>query len=216
MDINGISSYAANVTNGGKTDTSKKGSSKVAEETTKTEETGKDTAVVYESSTQETTKTEKKYTQNTELINKLKADQEQRASQLKSLVETLIGKQGLTFANANVFTSDFWKQFNENGGTVDEATKKQAQEDISEDGYWGVKQTSERILDFAKALCGGDPDKIDEMEAAFEKGYKEATKAWGDELPSLCADTYKAVKEGFDKWRAEANGETVEETTKTE
>lgn len=204
MNVNGVSTYAGNVANAVSDATKKTSDGKAVQEST----TAKDTAVVYESSAK-TTETEttstKKYTQNTELVNQLKADQEARANQLKSLVASIIGKQGMTFANADVFTSDFWKQFNENGGTIDAATKKQAQEDISEDGYWGVKQTSARILDFAKALSGGDPDKIDEMEAAFEKGYKEATKSWGDDLPSLCADTYKAVMEGFEQWRAEAN-----------
>ena len=80
---------------------------------------------------------------------------------------------------------------------------KQAQEDIADGGYWSVKETSSRILDFAKALTGGDPDKIDEMEKAFEKGYKQATKEWGDELPSSSGETYKAVKEGFSQWRKE-------------
>ena len=45
--------------------------------------------------------------------------------------------------------------------TIDEAAKKKAQEEISEDGYWGVKQTSDRILDFAKALSGNDSSKAD-------------------------------------------------------
>ena len=207
MNVNGVSTYAGNVANAVSDATKKTADPKTTDtKTTQESNISKDTAVVYESSAKETeSKSTKKYTQNTELVNRLKADQEARANQLKSLVASIIGKQGLTFANADVFTSDFWKKFNESGGTVDAATKKQAQEDISEDGYWGVKQTSQRILDFAKALSGGDPDKISEMEAAFEKGYKEATKSWGDELPSLCADTYKAVKEGFEQWRKEAN-----------
>ena len=49
----------------------------------------------------------------------------------------------------------------------------------SEDGYWGVKQTSQRLFDFASALAGDDVDKMKEMQAAMEKGYKMATKAWG-------------------------------------
>ena len=40
---------------------------------------------------------------------------------------------------------------------MDEKTRLQAQKDIAEDGYWGVEQTSERLVSFAKALSGGDP-----------------------------------------------------------
>lgn len=36
--------------------------------------------------------------------------------------------------------------------TVDAATKAQAQKDISEDGYYGVKQTSERLFDLQVPL----------------------------------------------------------------
>ena len=66
--------------------------------------------------------------------------------------------------------------------------------------WWGVNQTSERILSFAKALTGGDPDKIEEMREAFEKGFKEATKSWGKELPEISQKTYDAVMKGFDEW----------------
>lgn len=62
--------------------------------------------------------------------------------------------------------------------TVDEETQKQAQADIAEDGYWGVEQTSDRILDFAKALSGNDPEKADLLIDAFKKGFDDATKSW--------------------------------------
>lgn len=91
---------------------------------------------------------------------------------------------------------------------MDAATKAQAQEDVSEDGYWGVKQTSERILDFAKALTGGDPSKIDEMKAAFEKGFKAAEKLWGGELPEISQKTYDAVMKGFEEWKNPSTEDT--------
>ncbi|MCM1387915.1 MAG: hypothetical protein NC231_11340, partial [Bacillus sp. (in: Bacteria)] len=65
-------------------------------------------------------------------------------------------------------------------------------------------QTSERILDFATALTGGDPSKIEEMREAFKKGYKQAEKTWGGELPDISKRTYDAVMQGFDKMAEEA------------
>ena len=44
---------------------------------------------------------------------------------------------------------------------------------------------------------------IDKMKNAFEKGFKEATKTWGKDLPSLSQDTYNAVMEKFDQWAGE-------------
>ena len=60
-------------------------------------------------------------------------------------------------------------------------------------GHWGVKQTSERILSFATALTGGNPDKIEEMRAAFEKGYKKAEETWGGKMFFLFKSDYSTV-----------------------
>ena len=103
-----------------------------------------------------------------------------------------------------------WKFLAKGDFTVSADVKVQAEADIAEDGYWGVKQTSDRILDFAKALAGNDPDKAEEMLEAFKKGFKQATGAWGKELPEISQKTYDAVLEKFDAWK---NGE---ETATTE
>ena len=65
-----------------------------------------------------------------------------------------------------------------------------------------MKQTSERIFDFAKALSGGDMDKMKEMQEAFEKGFKQATKTWGKELPQISQDTHDAVNKLFEDYYA--------------
>ena len=158
-----------------------------------------DTGVVYEPSKEVKSDSVKKtYTPDTNLINKLKADAEARTEQLRSLVEKMMMGQADSYGKAN----DIWSFLRSGNFTVDPATKLQAQEDISEDGYWGVKQTSERILDFANALTGGDPDKIESMREAFKKGYEQAEKTWGGELPEISKKTYDTVMKGFDAMAA--------------
>ena len=137
------------------------------------------------------------------MVAKLKADAEQRTSQLRSLVEKMMTKQGTAIANAD----SMWSFLADGNFTVDEETQKQAQADIAEDGYWGVEQTSDRILDFAKALSGNDPEKADLLIDAFKKGFEDATKSWGKDLPDISQRTYDAVLEKFDKWK---NGSTTE------
>ena len=159
---------------------------------------------VYEKSSEEKTDSAKStYTKESvdrsALIEKMKADTDSRVAQLKSIVEKIISGQGNTLAKAD----DMWKFLANGDFTVDEATKKQAQADIAEDGYWGADKTSDRILDFAKALSGGDKDKADELLDAFKKGYEEATKTWGKELPSLSKDTYDLVEKKFEAWKNE-------------
>ena len=158
-----------------------------------------ETGVIYEPSTQTEAVQAKKYTPNTELINKLKADAEARTSQMRSLVEKLISGQGNSIGTAD----DIWSFLRKGDFTVDAATKAQAQADIAEDGYWGVAQTSDRIIDFAKALTGGDPEKIEEMREAFKKGVEQATKTWGEELPEISQKTYEATMKKFDAWAAQ-------------
>ncbi len=130
------------------------------------------------------------------IVARLKADAEQRTAQMRTMVESMMKNQGQQIGNAD----SMWRFLAGGNFTVTAAAKAQAQEAISEDGYWGVKQTSERIVEFAKALTGGDASKAEEMRAAFEKGFKQATKSWGKDLPSISNQTYDAVMKGFDEW----------------
>lgn len=194
MDVNGVSGYKTQNT------ASSRPASTPAKESVEKNNGFSDVAATYDRAASST----KKYTQNIDLVNQLKADAEARTSQLRSLVEEMMTKQGTTFGIANSNDEDaIWKFLAKGDFTIDEAARAKAQEEISENGYWGVKQTSERILSFAKALTGGDPSKIDAMRDAFEKGFAQATKAWGQDLPGISSQTYDAVMKGFDDWAKE-------------
>ena len=203
MDVNGVTSAVSSYS--GYDSTVKKAeSTNAAAEPAKTEAAASQSGVIYEpSADKEVDSAKKTYTPNTQLINQLKADAEARTAQLKSLVEKLISGQGNAIGKAD----DIWSFLRSGDFTVDAETKAQAQKDISEDGYWGVKQTSERILDFAKALAGDDPEKLENMRAAFEKGFAQAEKTWGGKLPDISQQTYGAVMKGFD----ELTGKTTTE-----
>lgn len=139
------------------------------------------------------------------LVTQLKADAEKRQSQLLDLVQkTITGQVG---AYSKATGDDIWSILSSGKFTVDSATKAQAQEDISEDGYWGVKQTSQRLFDFASALAGDDVDKMKSMQEAMEKGYQQATKTWGKELPEISQRTMEAANKLFeDYFAAKAEG----------
>lgn len=177
-----------------------------------------ETAVVYEkSNATETVTTKNRAIDREAIIAQMKADTEARMKQLTDIVKKMMTGQGNAFAIAS--DDDIWSFLASGDYTVTEAAKLQAQEDISENGYWGVEQTSDRILDFAKALSGGDVSKADELLEAFKKGYEEATGAWGKDLPDISKKTYEAVEEKFAAWKAEAEGSTddaVEEKEEVE
>ena len=133
------------------------------------------------------------------LVAKLKADQEARQNQLMDMVHKLFNKQADTYGQS----SDMWKFLASGKFTVDPATKTQAQADIAEDGYYGVKKTSERMFEFAMALSGGDVDKMKEMQSAVEKGYKQAEKTWGGNLPDISKQTLDATNQLFEDYYKE-------------
>ncbi|SEP76855.1 hypothetical protein [Butyrivibrio sp. TB] len=132
------------------------------------------------------------------IVQQLKAAEEQQRNNLISIVQKTL--QGQVGAYGTAKGDDFWRQLAGGKFTVDAATKAQAQKDISEDGYYGVKQTSQRLFDFASALAGDDVDKMKEMQKAMEKGFKQATKTWGRELPSICKETMNAANKLFEDY----------------
>ena len=157
------------------------------------EESKVDKGVVYD----KTSVSKMSESERAQLVQKLKADTDSRVANLKSLVESMFLKQGQKITDSD----SMWKMLADGKLNVDPETAAKAREEISEDGYWGVKQTSERIFDMAVALSGGDSDKMDKMLSAFKKGFEAATKAWGKTLPDISHQTYDAVLEKFENYK---------------
>lgn len=199
MDVNTIS----NVTSTTAAYSNTKEVVKAKSETT----TNADTGVVYEKSSKTTSNANYKVNKMSEeeraaLVDSLKAEQHARQQQLVDIVQKMFNEQATAAGKAG----SIWEFLASGEYEVDEATKLQAQEDIAEDGYYGIKQTSERLFTFASALAGDDVDKMKEMQAAMEKGFKQATKAWGKELPDICKDTLEAANKLFDDYYASKEG----------
>lgn len=194
MSVNGITNVAQSYDNKSTAKTKTNQSQQVTGEE-KQKNTESESAVVYDKSEQ---KVEKKvYQRDTVSIDKLIAEAEKRTQSLRNLVEKMMMKQGKSYDDA----TDIYAQLREGTLEVDPETRAQAQKDIAEDGYWGVDKTSERMLSFAKALAGGDPSKANEMIEAVKKGFEEATKAWGGELPEISKRTLEATLGKLEDWR---------------
>lgn len=203
MGLNGVNSYYT----GYEAVSGKKTAAKDIDNTTASKNT--DVAATYEASNvsdKASASSVKSKAANPELIAKLKADSDNRLQQLQSLVTNMFKKQGITIGTAD----DMWKVLASGNFTADADTIAKAKEDISEDGYWGVKQTSDRIFDFAQALAGDDEEKMKAMKKAVEKGFKEATKTWGKELPDISKNTCNAVMDKFDKYFSSKKTDSTE------
>jgi hypothetical protein len=113
---------------------------------------------------------------------------------LRDYVTSLLKDQGI---NTKIATNDTTIDLD----TIDPA---QARELISDDGFFGVQQTSDRIFKLAIGIAGGDTSRIDAIKEGIDKGFSEAKKAFGNWLPDISYDTYDAVMEKLDNWVAES------------
>ena len=122
----------------------------------------------------------------------LNARDEAKYGMLRSLVTNLLKEQGI---NTKIAIGD---------SEIDLAaiTPEDARQLVSEDGYFGVHQTSERIVQFAVGIAGGDPSRIDAIKEGIDKGFAAAKKAFGDWLPDISYETYDAVMTKLDEWVA--------------
>lgn len=139
------------------------------------------------------------YTVDRKKIDEIKADFARNTESFKKMVEAMIEKQG---KKVNQVLKDL-AEGKDVDITIDSETQAAAQEAISEDGYFGVNKTSERIVDFAKALSGGDKSKLETLRNAFKEGFESAKEAFGGELPDISQKTYDKVMQGFDDWAKE-------------
>ncbi len=173
------------------------------------QEEGKDAASVQKQDAYVPSKDAMEASQRAALIDSMKASLQSSQQKLFDQVNQLLSRQGMTMRVGE----GAWKVFAEGNFQVDAETKAAAQQAISEDGEWGVKKTSERLVTFAKALVGGDRAKVGLMRDAFIKGYEAAGKAWGGSLPGIAKETYDATMKLFDEWENGDSEQTGEDAS---
>lgn len=135
------------------------------------------------------------YKPDMDKIREMKADLSNNMKAFKQMVYSQIRSQG---DNSNNTLKELL-------GGISGMSKEEAAAAVADDGEWGVDATATRILDFAKALSGGDPSKIEELRDAVNKGFAAAGKVWGGDLPEISQKTLQKVMEGFDEWAKSGN-----------
>ena len=85
------------------------------------------------------------------------------------------------------------------GKSIAELSQDEAAELISEDGIFGIKQTSERIANFVINNAGGDASLLRAGREGMLQGFTEAQKLWGEALPEISQETMKKSIELVDK-----------------
>lgn len=171
------------------------------------------------------------YKPDTKTINYLKSVTDNNLNTLKKMIDKLLSGQSYTAKgmwsesysemlslqsdNFSIFyqsQSSYSFEFELSVSSADDV-QKQAQALIGEDGPLGIKAVSENILNFAKAISGGDSSKIDILRNAVQKGFDQVAALFGgwDKLPDITRNTYDTVMEGFDTWQNGGSTETQQD-----
>ncbi|MCK4737233.1 MAG: hypothetical protein KAT10_01630 [Sulfurimonas sp.] len=113
--------------------------------------------------------------------------------------------QGQINGKADKFTQDyqdfqtFLSDIGYSGKPIAKLSQEEASELVSEDGFFGVTQTSERIANFVINGAGGDESMMRAGREGMIQGFKEAEAMWGGELPEISQETMAKAIEMVDK-----------------
>ncbi|MGB3750517.1 MAG: hydrogenase-4 component G [Arcobacteraceae bacterium] len=95
------------------------------------------------------------------------------------------------------------------GKPITELSKEEASELVSEDGFFGVVQTSQRVAGFVLGFSGDNLEILEKGREGIVQGFEDAKKMWGGELPEISYQTQARTLELIDAKIAELKGETV-------
>lgn len=164
---------------------------------------------IYESLTLEQKVTYDKPKVDQKTIQQLKDESEKALSPLRQIVTALLKRQGLEFQDISEIKPEYLDDV-----TVDEIAQEEARALLEGEGELSPAKVSDRIVDFAKAISGGDKSKLSLLKAAIDDGFEAAGISFGAELPDICKETYQLTMSKLDAWANE--DETVESALENE
>ncbi|ELJ8909581.1 hypothetical protein RT922_000544 [Campylobacter coli] len=81
---------------------------------------------------------------------------------------------------------------------------------ISEEGFFGIDNTANRIADFVIKGAGNDVEKLKKGLEGIKQGFEQAEKIWGGELPQISQDTIEATIKKVSDRIDELGGKTLD------
>lgn len=81
---------------------------------------------------------------------------------------------------------------------------------ISEEGFFGIDNTANRIADFVIKGAGNDVEKLKKGLEGIKQGFDQAEKIWGGELPQISQDTIEATIKKVSDRIDELGGKTLD------
>jgi len=140
-----------------------------------------------------------------------KDSKEKQISQIMIQVQSSLGLKVLEgdvpFDEVQEF-KDFLSDIGYEGKPIASLSQEEASALVSEDGFFGVKETSERIASFVVMGAGGDEAMLREGKKGILQGFDDAEKMWGGKLPDISYETIAKAVEIIDKALVE-NGYSI-------
>lgn len=150
--------------------------------------------------------TQKSSTVKTVFTEKLSEDEvkelkEQITQSVNAYSSQSFSVQANVLSTQEQFTKDyedfqtFLSDVGYSGKPIAELSQDEAAALVSEDGIFGITQTSERIANFVINGSGGNEDMMRAGREGMIQGFKEAEQMWGGELPEISQKTMaKAIE----------------------
>jgi len=153
-----------------------------------------------------------------EKINEIRQEhQDAKARQFVQVMSQIQSSLGLKAIEGDTFVDkvqefkDFLSGIGYEGKSIASLSQEEAAELVSEDGFFGVKQTSVRISDFVIMGAGGDEKMLREGKKGILQGFEDAEKIWGEKLPDIAYETIDKAVAMIDKALIEGGFSLIDE-----
>ena len=94
------------------------------------------------------------------------------------------------------------------GKPILELSSDEAKNLVSEEGFFGVKNTSDRVAGFVLNFAGDDLDVLQKGRDGVVQGFEEAKKMFGGELPEISYKTQERTLALIDEKMNSLKGES--------
>ncbi|MFP4332507.1 MAG: hypothetical protein ACLFQJ_04345 [Campylobacterales bacterium] len=96
------------------------------------------------------------------------------------------------------------------GKAITDMTQQEAKDIISEDGFFGVAKTSERVANFVLSGAGDNLEKLQAGREGVLRGFNEAESLWGGKLPDIAYETQEKSLKMIDDRIKELGGNILD------
>jgi len=122
----------------------------------------------------------------------------------------IFGAQNKSINSLNDILSgvDF-KSIGYEGKPITQLSQSEASDLVSENGFFGIANTADRISNFIISAAGDDLQKLEAGKEGMLRGFKEAEKIWGGKLPEISQKTIEKATQAVDKRIAELGGNVL-------